>query len=460
MNTQIDIEVVNNKVDELNTKEISEDLFIQIYTAKDLATTETENSNQLVKLLKNEVDEYKLSNQTGKIFFDEFIYVNTIGFYPAREGKFELRYTNLANDSVKLLKSQVNDKGRVVFAIHDTVSSISIKYERDNLFSSKSLKIKDFWIFGLNFEAFNKEVSYLKTLYDDRAEFTKEFQELKAQLQKGKTELNQKKEETDQYISEKEALIEELSEKIEELDESKTNLRTSIQQLESQKETLESQLTAKNSELERLTKNNESLKKINIEVDKELTQLKLRKEELAAEVNLVPDNLIGFNQRTSESKRTYYWLCTIPLVMLSILFYCAWSNITKFSSTEGIKTLEQAYVLLIQRLPLTFLIITMVSILVALLYKMLRHLMEIQQQELSLSKISVLARDVADSEYQHLPENEKQEHRIKHKMQLIREYFNSEFERHKEFIKNEKNEDMGQSINIPSQLRNLAKFKK
>lgn len=424
MNTQIDIEVVNNKVDELNTKEISEDLFIQIYTAKDLATTETENSNQLVKLLKNEVDEYKLSNQTGKIFFDEFIYVNTIGFYPAREGKFELRYTNLANDSVKLLKSQVNDKGRVVFAIHDTVSSISIKYERDNLFSSKSLKIKDFWIFGLNFEAFNKEVSYLKTLYDDRAEFTKEFQELKAQLQKGKTELNQKKEETDQYISEKEALIEELSEKIEELDESKTNLRTSIQQLESQKETLESQLTAKNSELERLTKNNESLKKINIEVDKELTQLKLRKEELAAEVNLVPDNLIGFNQRTSESKKTYYWLCTIPLVMLSILFYCAWSNI------------------------------------VALLYKMLRHLMEIQQQELSLSKISVLARDVADSEYQHLPENEKQEHRIKHKMQLIREYFNSEFERHKEFIKNEKNEDMGQSINIPSQLRNLAKFKK
>lgn len=62
----------------------------------------------------------------------------------------------------------------------------------------------------------------------------------------------------------------------------------------------------------------------------------------------------------------------------------------------------------------------MVSILVALLYKMLRHLMEIQQQELSLSKISVLARDVADSEYQHLPENEKQEHRIKHKMQLIK----------------------------------------
>ena len=127
-------------------------------------------------------------------------------------------------------------------------------------------------------------------------------------------------------------------------------------------------------------------------------------------MNLVPDNLIGFNQRTSESKRTYYWLCTIPLVMLSILFYCAWSNITKFSSTEGIKTLEQAYVLLIQRLPLTFLIITMVSILVALLYKMLRHLMEIQQQELSLSKISVLARDVAGQgrvklEVRHKPPN-------------------------------------------------------
>lgn len=460
MNTQVDIDVVNNKVDELNTKEISEDLFIQLYTAKDLSTTETESSNQLVKLLKNEVDEYKLSNQTGKIFFDEFIFINTIGFNPAREGRFELRYTNLANNSVKLIKSQVNDKGRIVFVIKDTVSSISIKYERDNLFSSKSVKIKDFCIFGLNLEDFNKEVSYLKNLYDDRSKFTKEFEDLKAQLQKGKNELNQKKEEIDQHVFEKENLINELDEKIEELEETKTDLRNSIQQYENQKETLESQIKAKNSELERLTKNNEDLKKINQNIDKEINQLALRKEELAAEVNLVPDNLIGFNQRTNESKKTYYWLCTIPLCMLSILFCCAWLNITKLSGTENITTLEQAYVLIIQRLPLTILIITMVSILIALLYKMLRYLMEIQQQELSLSKISVLARDVADSEYQHLPENEKQEHRIKYKMQLIRDYFNSEFKRYQEFMKTEKIEDNTPPINIPTQVKNLLKSKK
>ena len=60
------------------------------------------------------------------------------------------------------------------------------------------MKITDFWIFGLNFEAFNQEISYLKNLFDDRAKFTKEFEDIKEQLQNGKNEINQKKDTIDQ----------------------------------------------------------------------------------------------------------------------------------------------------------------------------------------------------------------------------------------------------------------------
>ncbi|WP_180023138.1 hypothetical protein [Acinetobacter sp. YH1901134] len=458
MNTSVDIEELNNQANELNTKEISDELFIQIYTAKDLACTETASNNQLVKLLKNQVDEYKLSNQTGKIIFDEFIFINTIGFKPAHEGKFELSYTNLANNSVKTIKSQINDKGRIVFIIKDTVSSISIKYDRDNLFSSKSVKITDFWIFGLNLEAFNQEVSYLKKLFDDRAEFTKEFEYIKAQIQKGKNEINQKKEEIDQYIIEKESLIAELNKKTEELESTKDDIKSVIQNLDTKKETLESQISAKNTELDRLKTNNEDLKKTNIKIEANITELEFKKDNLAKEVNLVPDNLIGFNKRTNDSKHTYYWLSVIPLLILSILFFCAWSNITSLANSDTVDTLEQAYILLIKRLPLTFLILTLVSILIALLYKMLRHLMEIQQQELSLSKISVLARDIADSEYLHLSEDEKQEYRIQYKMQLIREFFNSEFKRYQEFIKVEKTDEDESSKNFSTTTHQLKKL--
>lgn len=220
---------------------------------------------------------------------------------------------------------------------------------------------------------------------------------------------------------------------------------------------LDSQISAKNSEFERLNKNNDELKRVNVKIEADITNLEFKKEDLAKEVNLVPDNLIGFNKRTNESKKTYYWLSALPLLILSILFFCAWSNITSLANSDNISTLEQAYILLIKRLPLTILILTLVSILIALLYKMLRYLMEIQQQELSLSKISVLARDVADSEYQHLPENEKQEHRIQYKMQLIREYFNSEFKRYQEFIKSESAEDSKSEkiLNTSHQLKKL-----
>lgn len=321
------------------------------------------------------------------------------------------------------------------------------------------MKITDFWIFGLNFEAFNQEISYLKNLFDDRAKFTKEFEDIKEQLQNGKNEINQKKDTIDQYIIEKESLIEELKEKIEELESTKDDIKSIIQNLDTKKETLESQISAKNTELDRLKTNNEDLKKTNIKIEANITELEFKKDNLAKEVNLVPDNLIGFNKRTNDSKHTYYWLSVIPLLILSILFFCAWSNITSLANSDTVNTLEQAYILLIKRLPLTILILTLVSILIALLYKMLRHLMEIQQQELSLSKISVLARDVADSEYQHLPEDEKQEHRIKHKMQLIREYFNSEFLRHQNFIESEKSNNESPSISIPQQLKRLIKDK-
>lgn len=462
MSSQVDIELINTKTDELLNKELNEELFVEVYQAKNLSNTKIENTNQLVKLFKNETTQYKLSNQVGRIIFDDFIFVDTIGFKPEKLGKFELNYTTVSNISKKLTAEKVNDKGRIVFLIKDAISSFNIIYDKTVLFSSKqkSITISNLWIFGLNLQDFNKELDYLKNLYNDRDDFLSEFNELKLEIDQSKKELNQKKNETDQYILDKENLIEDLEGKIEDLETTKDDLKFVVQNLDTQKATLESQISAKNTELDRLNTNNEDLKKKNIKIEADITELEFKKDNLAKEVNLVPDNLIGFNKRTNDSKHTYYWLSVIPLLFLSILFFCAWSNITSLANSDTVNTLEQAYILLIKRLPLTFLILTLVSILIALLYKMLRHLMEIQQQELSLSKISVLARDIADSEYLHLSEDKKQEYRIQYKMQLIREYFNSEFKIYQELIKTEQFENKETHLNIPAQVKDLLKSKK
>ena len=85
----------------------------------------------------------------------------------------------------------------------------------------------------------------------------------------------------------------------------------------------------------------------------------------------------------------------------------------------------------------TLRIITLASMFLAFLYKMVRHLTEIQQQELNLSKISMLARDVSDSEHNSLEEEVIQKLRIDRKMKLIREFLNSEFNRYQTFIDKE-----------------------
>ncbi|NNH37940.1 hypothetical protein [Acinetobacter terrae] len=460
MNTSIDIESINSIVEETLNLEINEELFINLYKAQNLLGTETNNQNQLTKLLKNEVSEYTLSKHGGKISFDEFIFINTIGFKPEKEGKFELTYTNLTGQFKQKTNDTLNSEDRIFFNVNESVAEFSISYEKINIFSSKKIKISNLRIMGLNLHDFNQQINYLSNLYDDRTEFVQKIEDLKTIIRQNAEKLNQQKVDLDSYIQEKNEYIETLNNGIENLEENKETLRIAVQNLNADKESLESKILAKNTELERLTINNENFKKVNEAIDKDITKLNARKEELSTEVNLVPDNLIGFNKRTKEAKETYYRLSAIPILILSILFICAWINITKLSSAEGIKTLEEAYVLLLQRLPLTLLIITIVSILMAFLYKMLRHLMEIQQQELSLSKISVLARDVSDSEFNEHNEEKKQQDRIKRKMELIRDFFNSEFKRYQEFMKNEQSDDLMKSTNIQSQLRNLLKSKK
>lgn len=115
----------------------------------------------------------------------------------------------------------------------------------------------------------------------------------------------------------------------------------------------------------------------------------------------------------------------------------SWETLKDFTAISTVDTFEKAWIILIQRLPFTLLIITLASMCLAFLYKMVRHLTEIQQQELNLSKISMLARDVSDSEHNSLEEEVIQKLRIDRKMKLIREFLNSEFNRYQTFIDKE-----------------------
>ncbi|HAV6250001.1 TPA: hypothetical protein JI322_14110, partial [Acinetobacter baumannii] len=272
---------------------------------------------------------------------------------------------------------------------------------------------------------------------EDRKQYEEIISTKKEELVNKVEEITKKLNEYQEYLEAQEEHEAELNTNIEELKEQKKNLQNNINQHNAEIESLSSQITAKDNQLSKLNDDFLELQKRSKYLTEGNERLEERRKELEKSVNLFPDNLEGFVARATKTKWTYGFLAFIPLLILGFIVNLSWETLKDFTAISTVDTFEKAWIILIQRLPFTLLIITLASMCLAFLYKMVRHLTEIQQQELNLSKISMLARDVSDSEHSSLEEELIQKLRIDRKMKLIREFLNSEFNRYQTFIDKE-----------------------
>ncbi|QNX86972.1 hypothetical protein [Acinetobacter seifertii] len=439
MNKEINIDLTSiaTEVTNMNSEPIPEDLFLTLETSILLSQQETINSSKLSKLLQDTNGEYQLTASGGQADLKNPIFVKTLGFKPEREGGFELIYTNILGQEKRVFNSSLNKDGRIVFTINDVVSRFQLKYERKSLSIYKRTIIEDLKIFGHEFETIVAELDYFRQVKDDREQYEEKISILKNSITEKLTQLTTKKDEYDKYLEDNSNFEAELLENIEILKEQKSNLQNNINQQNIEIESLSSQITAKDNQLSKLNEEISYQKTRETYLYETNERLEKRRKELEKSVNLFPDNLEGFITRATKTKWTYGFLAFIPLIILGFIVNLSWGTLKEFTAISTVETFEKAWIILIQRLPFTLLIITLASMCLAFLYKMVRHLTEIQQQELNLSKISMLARDVSDSEHSSLEEKVIQKLRIDRKMKLIREFLNSEFNRYQTFIDKE-----------------------
>ncbi|WP_151763953.1 hypothetical protein, partial [Acinetobacter nosocomialis] len=391
-------------VTNMNSEPIPEDLFLTLETSILLSQQETINSSKLSRLLQDTDGEYQLTASGGQVDLKNLIFVKTLGFKPEREGNFELIYNNILGQEKRIFNSTLNKDGRIVFLINDVVSRFQLKYERKRLSIYKRTIIEDLKIFGHEFETIVAELDYFRQVKDDREQYEEKISILKNSITEKLTQLTTKKDEYDKYLEDNSNFEAELLENIEILKEQKSNLQNNINQQNIEIESLSSQITAKDNQLSKLNEEISYQKTRETYLYETNERLEKRRKELEKSVNLFPDNLEGFITRATKTKWTYGFLAFIPLIILGFIVNLSWGTLKEFTAISTVETFEKAWIILIQRLPFTLLIITLASMCLAFLYKMVRHLTEIQQQELNLSKISMLARDVSDSEHSSLEE--------------------------------------------------------
>ncbi|KXZ71055.1 coiled-coil domain-containing protein [Acinetobacter venetianus] len=433
----IDIESLKNSVENIEQEQIPEDLFFTLERSTRLSAQETTNSTKLSKLLQDPEGFYQLTYSGGQVDLKEPIFAKTLGFEPDREGTFELIYSNILGQEKKLTLTELNNDKRIVFTINDAIKRFKLRYEKKLISLHKKTSIRDIKIYGYTFETIISELDYFREVDDDRKQYEQKIINLKTTISNELARLINKKEEYEEYLETNNNYESELVANIDDLQEKKKNLQTNINQQNSEIESLSSQITAKDNQLSKLNEDFLALQKRSKYLTEGNDRLEERRRELEKSVNLFPDNLEGFVTRATRTKWAYGFLAFIPLVILGFIVNLSWDTLKDFTAITTVDTFEKAWIILIQRLPFTLLIITLASMCLAFLYKMVRHLTEIQQQELNLSKISMLARDVSDSEHSSLDEEIIQKLRIDRKMKLIREFLNSEFNRYQIFVNRE-----------------------
>ncbi|MBU3083724.1 hypothetical protein [Acinetobacter seifertii] len=433
----IDLNELNEDINQIQEEEINPNLFINLYKNTFLSPTETLENSRFAKFIENPRLNYSLNKTSSIVTFIDNFFVSAILFTPEEDGVFELTYINLFGVK-KTLKQDKKDKdGRIIFWTNDCVKQISLKFNNEKIFAKKRSNLEIFQLYGLTF---NDAITQLNNFYqikEDRNQYEEIISTKKVELVNKVEEITEKLNEYQEYLETQEEHESELNTNIGELKEQKKNLQNNINQHNAEIESLSSQITAKDNQLSKLNDDFLELQKRSKYLTEGNERLEERRKELEKSVNLFPDNLEGFVARATKTKWTYGFLAFIPLLILGFIVNLSWETLKDFTAISTVDTFEKAWIILIQRLPFTLLIITLASMCLAFLYKMVRHLTEIQQQELNLSKISMLARDVSDSEHNSLEEEVIQKLRIDRKMKLIREFLNSEFNRYQTFIDKE-----------------------
>lgn len=411
---------------------------IEAYKLSFLPSKEILENSQFAKFIENKNFNYSLNKESSTVNFLNNFYTAAFLFTPGEKGIFEITYTNIFGIKFTKKTDQLDEKGRVIFWVNDCIKQLSLKFNNEKVFSRKKVKIQDFKIWGLEFDDAINEINKLNNRNSDREKYEKKINDLKQKLEINLSNVQDKITEYENFLNVNKEYEEELLKNIDDLKNEKSTLQKNIDQQNIDIESLKSQISAKETQISKLEDDFNELSKRSSILSDGNKRLEERQKDLEKRVNLFPDTLEGFIQRANKTKTTYGLLASVPLVILILLLNLSWDTLKKFTESTTLTSFESAWIVLIQRIPFTLLVITLASMCIAFLYKMVRHLTEVQQQELNLAKISMLAKDVADSEYSKLDEAALQKIRADKKIKLIREFFNSEFNRYQQFIEKEK----------------------
>lgn len=299
----------------------------------------------------------------------------------------------LDNGSTKELKARPSD-GSLRVDINEFCKSVSFKPPSIfwNIFS-RSPELQKVCLWGFYKSNLGEYIYHIARIKKIKTSAIEEIIKIRDSATSEQATLDAKRVElegVDDRIAGSEANLAVLNTKVAEKEAQDAELQAKVDRSYTQLESLSQQVSERRAELETVTQSREVTKREIVGAKDELKKLK-------ENINLFPSEISGFVNQASRDIRTYMIFFAVLLGVIVCMF--VWVLTGAFDLSEFVQDnpTVDVWPLLMAKLPLAI----AVSAIIAACYKISRvfveEILKINRQKLSLTQVSIVAKDVSQS---------------------------------------------------------------
>lgn len=381
----------------------------------------SKKNNRSTKLINNESEDNFLRGRNSRFefSFSEPMYISSITVKTKGYSKYnelEFFWNSIQRSSEKLITKKFTEDKASTF-IREIVTNFAIKPPKKYI---SNPEIESVTVWGLSLSEFNKSCEIAGNLQKHKDSILSDCDEKisKASAAEGKlSSFEQQQSEVEERISEltdeEEALKKEVEATRKKLEEASISF--------SEKKSQESDVVSR---IEKLEDSIDQKKKESQSLNSQISASQDNLKKLRSDINMFPSEFQGFVTQGGRNILWYSGLALIPMTLLIgytlVLYSGAIDLTTIYQRQEGL----DLWSTFLSRLPFVTVSLFIIHACYAISKVFIRELIRINQQRLNLSKISIIAKDVADTAMSdlELSDDEIYELRTKLKMDLIKSH--------------------------------------
>lgn len=218
--------------------------------------------------------------------------------------------------------------------------------------------------------------------------------------------------------------IQKLSSKKTDITKDNVSLNQKSVDLTTNKSSIEDSIKVSNDILakidEDISVNTKSRKQLADEISEKSKELKL----LTENINIFPTEIVGFANQSSKNISLYWKIIAIPIIIISLMFALLVFSAADLTTVIARKKDVDIWAIFLTRLPY----VAIATVIVTACYKICRvfvgEMIKINQQKLGLTKVSIIAKDVASAAENRLNLNDRELFQLRAhlKMELLRDH--------------------------------------